>query len=434
MTIALQDAIERAELMAGEGGELKQESYNMISRSLEEKDIYPFTIALVERNINVRTGNIRAKDEDMDSMTDILYEDDEDYVVDDDEDSDDIVEKIARAAQTFKQKSPGGLWVPEEYAEEDDIPVYVQTDEGEEELVEDISDEDIEWEGTPEEYNEFEDVQKIRKELEEAGIYVDKDGMVSFFKSNVPGLYTTQIPMKPMPLDNAFKYYEQSVNSVDREQTRVNDLLDLLSRLTSATYDIQFALEDLGKFKYSPDSRSKDVQNIAEGLDNVKSDINSGDWGKSQESLDDLKGLLDYYTEEQQSKYKQSVDVMGILDKLMDIKEFEPNKFKHIYKDLGAVPKITQKEEVTKAARRYAMALQDVMFFDVDSSNVQSFGYDEGERDLYVRFLAKATYPSTLYVYHMVEPDIFDQFFAAPSKGKFVWKYLRDRYDYERLE
>ena len=74
------------------------------------------------------------------------------------------------------------------------------------------------------------------------------------------------------------------------------------------------------------------------------------------------------------------------------------------------------------------MAELPIMYDVSDSSNVLAFGYDEANRDFYVKFLNGST-----YIYKMVEPDILDLFFAAPSKGKFVWQYLRDRYEYSRI-
>ena len=72
--------------------------------------------------------------------------------------------------------------------------------------------------------------------------------------------------------------------------------------------------------------------------------------------------------------------------------------------------------------------------YPVESSNVKEFGYDDDNQILYVRFLAKGNRPESLYGYYNVEPEVFDQFFAAPSKGQFIWTNLRDRYEYERLE
>ena len=68
------------------------------------------------------------------------------------------------------------------------------------------------------------------------------------------------------------------------------------------------------------------------------------------------------------------------------------------------------------------------IFYDVVSSNVSAFAYDEESRTFYVKFINGA-----LYAYYSAEPDLLDLFFAAPSKGQFVWRYLRDRYEYSRI-
>ena len=77
--------------------------------------------------------------------------------------------------------------------------------------------------------------------------------------------------------------------------------------------------------------------------------------------------------------------------------------------------------------------LEIPLMIPVTSSNVSAFGYDDANRILYVEFLAKGNNPASLYRYFDTEPEIYDQFFASPSKGKFVWTHLRDRYDYERV-
>lgn len=75
-----------------------------------------------------------------------------------------------------------------------------------------------------------------------------------------------------------------------------------------------------------------------------------------------------------------------------------------------------------------------VSFVPVDSSNVESFGYDDENMVLWVRFLARGNNPSSLYWYSGVEPDIYQAFFESPSKGRFVWSHLRGRYEYGRYE
>jgi|GEM_PF-306863 hypothetical protein len=69
----------------------------------------------------------------------------------------------------------------------------------------------------------------------------------------------------------------------------------------------------------------------------------------------------------------------------------------------------------------------------VESSNVSQFGYDDKQQILYVGFLDKAGGADRLYAYYDVEPDVYTTFMESDSKGTFVWKYLRNRYEYARL-
>ena len=69
---------------------------------------------------------------------------------------------------------------------------------------------------------------------------------------------------------------------------------------------------------------------------------------------------------------------------------------------------------------------------DFQSDNVHSFGYDIENRYLYVRFRAKDSQnkpagPGSLYRYSTVEPNLFLKLYNAPSKGTWVWDYLRER-------
>lgn len=69
----------------------------------------------------------------------------------------------------------------------------------------------------------------------------------------------------------------------------------------------------------------------------------------------------------------------------------------------------------------------------VESSNVSKFGYDDDKQILYVGFLDKGGGADRLYAYYDVEPDVYTAFMESASKGDFVWKYLRNRYEYARL-
>lgn len=57
-------------------------------------------------------------------------------------------------------------------------------------------------------------------------------------------------------------------------------------------------------------------------------------------------------------------------------------------------------------------------FNDFNSSNVDAFAYEDGR--LYVRFLN-----GSIYEYPADHQDYLDMI-DAPSKGKFVWRRLRD--------
>jgi hypothetical protein len=55
----------------------------------------------------------------------------------------------------------------------------------------------------------------------------------------------------------------------------------------------------------------------------------------------------------------------------------------------------------------------------VDSSNVHSALYNEGEEDFYVRFLRSG--PDDIYVYPGRDPAEWEDFRTATSKGSWIW-------------
>lgn len=64
----------------------------------------------------------------------------------------------------------------------------------------------------------------------------------------------------------------------------------------------------------------------------------------------------------------------------------------------------------------------------VVSSNVAAVGYKESANELYISFLN-----GSVYVYRGVDASVHTQLLAAPSKGKFVWREIRDVYPYDQL-
>lgn len=60
------------------------------------------------------------------------------------------------------------------------------------------------------------------------------------------------------------------------------------------------------------------------------------------------------------------------------------------------------------------------------SSNVNSVGYADG--NLYVEFK-----PRGIYVFYNVPRNIYTRLLRIKSKGKFMHRFIRDIYDYDRL-
>lgn len=63
----------------------------------------------------------------------------------------------------------------------------------------------------------------------------------------------------------------------------------------------------------------------------------------------------------------------------------------------------------------------------VSSSNVDTIKYDPKYRLLFITFLKSGE-----YVYYDVPRDIWEALKDAPSKGKFVHAFIKDKYQYDR--
>lgn len=72
--------------------------------------------------------------------------------------------------------------------------------------------------------------------------------------------------------------------------------------------------------------------------------------------------------------------------------------------------------------------VKGVEMIPVESSNVAAYGYNESAKVMFVSF-----HNGGVYQYDEVQPDVWARAQAAPSKGKFVWRELRDRYPYRRI-
>lgn len=74
------------------------------------------------------------------------------------------------------------------------------------------------------------------------------------------------------------------------------------------------------------------------------------------------------------------------------------------------------------------MDYSNINMVPVESSNVESIGYDENEQILYVRFLTGAT-----YIYKGVNEYEFNGLLTAPSVGSYLHRNIKNNYPYERI-
>jgi hypothetical protein len=56
----------------------------------------------------------------------------------------------------------------------------------------------------------------------------------------------------------------------------------------------------------------------------------------------------------------------------------------------------------------------------VDSSAIEAVGYEEARRELYVRFVSHET-----YAYPGADKSLYQDFLAAPSKGRYFAERIR---------
>jgi KTSC domain-containing protein len=65
----------------------------------------------------------------------------------------------------------------------------------------------------------------------------------------------------------------------------------------------------------------------------------------------------------------------------------------------------------------------------VSSSVIVAIGYDEEAETLEVELVS-----GTIYRYYGVDPDVYEDFRAASSKGRFFNRYIKDAYPWENVE
>jgi hypothetical protein len=67
--------------------------------------------------------------------------------------------------------------------------------------------------------------------------------------------------------------------------------------------------------------------------------------------------------------------------------------------------------------------------FPVNSSNIESVGYDKETQIVYVNFLN-----GSVYTYNGVPEHEFENLRDAPSVGSYLHRYYKNVYSYERIQ
>lgn len=64
----------------------------------------------------------------------------------------------------------------------------------------------------------------------------------------------------------------------------------------------------------------------------------------------------------------------------------------------------------------------------VDSSNIEAIGHDDDAQELHVQFLSGGS-----YIYHGVPREVFEEMMNAPSKGSYLNREVKGRFDYSKV-
>lgn len=93
-------------------------------------------------------------------------------------------------------------------------------------------------------------------------------------------------------------------------------------------------------------------------------------------------------------------------------------QLENLYK--AQAPDIVTK--IPKGCEYYIPNDSGILMYDVDSSNVEAIGYDEGQQQLYVRFLSNG---HPVYRYEGVPSQYWDALLQADSKGSWLHWFLK---------
>lgn len=71
--------------------------------------------------------------------------------------------------------------------------------------------------------------------------------------------------------------------------------------------------------------------------------------------------------------------------------------------------------------------MKNIQFQSVQSSNIQSVGYDETTSSMYVK------YSSGTYKYDNVDKKVYEDLLSSDSKGRFMNENIKGQFNYSKM-
>ena len=313
MPIPLNDAIERLKASLDDHGMFSQETFNRINEKLDDKDKSAFLMTIVDLGYHPRLANSVSKHTQK-KIKAFLKETKEEPK------NMSVAEKFLKAAQVYEQ-SDSGLYTPSQFVEEkrEDIPQEV-THESETVKQAPVEPIDDTMTAEPIVYSDI---------LDEAGLDVSTDGMVTFHTSNIPGLFISQVPTKPMTLEQTIQYVNQQVFAAQNAYYGSQDFLDNLVRTKSEVQDITDLVAFLETGKFSPRSKDPLVSSIGQNLQALISTLKNNTYEIEQALplVDELVNAFEQYNVSQDESSNKKIELLETLEDLAGFQQSDPELF-----------------------------------------------------------------------------------------------------------
>ncbi len=135
-------------------------------------------------------------------------------------------------------------------------------------------------------------------------------------------------------------------------------------------------------------------------------------------------------------------DILGQYDietgRIIDVDELDITDKGIVTSSTNIFARRTSQQNSHDTSRRNKTTTRDFVskLSRVKSSNVWSYAFqpkDDRTGDMLMQFKNKNGGPGDIYIYYNVPSKLWQRFVAAPSKGHFMWEYIRNIFTYAKL-